>query len=167
MPTPTNLSLLASECERRAAAGEKPALEWHDVSFLPFLGRDDAFRVIWISPNKYALEWWRDDETNNYVERSPSMSSFIAAQLFAESLLLLAVRPLVECELRDLRERCAEACDVYVRDIWPNDPYGDQDTNRGREFGGEDCAKAIRALSLHAPTANANSEPARAEGGEA
>jgi len=93
MPTPSDpaapdMAQLARDCEARAAAGEKPVLEWKVDSrgrFCWLLGAGPAIEHIEAVRNKFRLgsSW-----------ASWQFTSIVAAQIFAESLLRAATAPL-------------------------------------------------------------------------
>jgi len=86
--TPPDLQSLAADCEARAAKGEKPVLEWSPD------GRPEEYSWQQSSPPNLNIIV-RDTTDKRWMvygvgARKTELSSELAAQLFAESLLRLA-----------------------------------------------------------------------------
>ena len=95
---------LIADCERRAAAGEKPVMEWDEYHAELFVLLLDGMRFARVSFNFSHKGHWSvsflaepDGPYRAFfgsVTKGAAFTSLTAAQLFAEQLLRDACRPL-------------------------------------------------------------------------
>lgn len=105
---------LIARCEREAAAGRRPELEWLTYDCEKFLGLIPWEAALMVGLDGVARSAEGDKEPD---KRSPRFATQEAAQLYAESQLREAAAPLFAAEIKRYREALERVAEADLRGL--------------------------------------------------